>query len=312
MTRIVAVSNRVADPRDSGATGGLAIGVTAALEKSGGMWFGWSGELTDDDAQEPQVRHRRGITYTTIDLDRERFERYYNGFCNNTLWPVLHYRLGFFEYHREEFEAYLAINELFARKLVPLLTSDDVVWVHDFHLIPLGTELRRAGLTQPVGFFLHTPLPSFEVLRAVPVYRQLLAQLCAYDIVGFQTERDLGAFRDAISQRDVGGRVLDDGSVVYGERTLRAGVFPIGIDVATCTALATANTRSRKLDGIRDSLLGRRLLIGVDRLDYSKGLPKRFQAYERLLAQHEEHRGTVVFMQVAPRTRSGEIGRAHV
>jgi len=305
VTRLVAVSNRVANPRDGAAAGGLAVGVMAALEQSGGVWFGWSGELTDDDVHDPRLRHRRGVTYATIDLNRKRFEQYYNGFCNNTLWPVLHYRLGVFDYHRAEFEAYVAVNEEFARRLVPLLKPNDIVWVHDFHLIPLGAHLRRAELPQPLGFFLHTPLPSFEVLRVLPVYRELLAQLCAYDIVGFQTERDLGAFRDAVSQRDFGAHVETDGSITYGDRNLRAGVFPIGIDVASCAGLATTNSNGRKLDGIRESLQGRQLLLGVDRLDYSKGLPKRFHAYEQLLAQHREHRGKVVFMQIAPRTRAG-------
>ena len=305
MTRLVAVSNRVADPRQSGAAGGLAVGVHSALEKGGGLWFGWNGELADEDAHEPELRVRRGVTYATVTLGRDRFEAYYNGFCNNTLWPLFHYRTGFFEYHRPEFEAYTAVNELFARKLAPLLEPSDVVWVHDFHLIPFGSFLRKAGHKQPLGFFLHTPLPSFEVLRALPVYVELLKQWCAYDIVGFQTHRDLHAFLDALSQPEIGGEVLADGSVRCGKRIVHAGVFPIGIDVGGCAELAAVNIESRKLERIRASMHARQFLVGVDRLDYSKGLPKRFQAYERLLERYERHRGKVVFMQIAPRTRSG-------
>lgn len=305
MTRIVAVSNRVADPGQSGAAGGLAVGLHAALEKGGGLWFGWNGELADDEPQAPDVQVRRGITYATFALGRALFDEYYNGFCNNTLWPLFHYRAGFFEYHRAQFEAYAAVNEQFAHKLAPLLEPDDAIWVHDFHLIPLGACLRRAGHTQPLGFFLHTPLPSFEVLRALPVYGQLLTHWCAYDVVGFQTKRDLHAFVEAVSQPEIGGQVLADGSIRYRDRVVRAGVFPIGIDVAKCAELAAANSDSRKLDDIRASLRARRLLISVDRLDYSKGLPKRFQAYDQLLQRYEEHRGNVVFMQIAPRTRAG-------
>jgi trehalose 6-phosphate synthase len=212
---------------------------------------------------------------------------------------------GFFEFSRSEFEAYTAVNELFAHKLAPLLTHDDVVWVHDFHLIPLGAFLRQTHPALPIGFFLHTPLPSFEVLRALPVYPELLTRWCAYDLIGFQTKRDLAAFREAVSQPEIGGEVLSAGSIRYGDRTLRAEVFPIGIDVASCAELAAAHSRSRKLESIRASLHSRELLIGVDRLDYSKGLPKRFQAYERLLERYDEHRGNIVFMQIAPRTRSG-------
>ena len=305
MNRLVAVSNRVADPRQSGATGGLAVGLTSALEKRGGLWFGWNGELADEDDQAPQTHVRRGVTYATITLGRARFEAYYNGFCNNTLWPLFHYRAGFFEYQRPEFEAYTAVNELFARKLAPLLKPSDVVWVHDFHLIPLGAFLRQLGETQPLGFFLHTPLPSFEVLRALPVYKELLTQWCAYDIVGFQTGRDLRAFVEALSQPEIGGQVLGDGSIRCGSRIVRAGVFPIGIDAAACAKLASAHSASRRLENIRASLHARQLIVGVDRLDYSKGLPKRFQAYQRLLERYDEHRGNVVFMQIAPRTRPG-------
>jgi trehalose 6-phosphate synthase len=306
VSRIVAVSNRVADPGQRGATGGLAVGLHAALQKGGGLWFGWNGELAaDDEEQEPDVQVRRGVTYATFALGRARFDEYYNGFCNNTLWPLFHYRAGFFEYHRAQFEAYAAVNEQFAHKLAPLLEPDDAIWVHDFHLIPLGACLRRAGHTQPLGFFLHTPLPSFEVLRALPVYGQLLTHWCAYDVVGFQTQRDLHAFLEAVSQPEIGGHVLADGSIRYRDRVVRAAVFPIGIDVAECAELAAAHSDSRKLDDIRASLHARRLLISVDRLDYSKGLPKRFQAYDQLLERYEEHRGNVVFMQIAPRTRSG-------
>lgn len=305
MTRLVAVSNRVADPRQSGAAGGLAVGVHSALEKGGGLWFGWNGELTGEDAGEPELRVRRGVTFATITLGEALFEAYYNGFCNNTLWPLFHYRTGFFEFQRPDFEAYTSVNELFARKLAPLLTPSDAVWVHDFHLIPLGSFLRKAGQKQPLGFFLHTPLPSFEVLRSLPVYKELLQQWCAYDIVGFQTQRDLHAFVEALSQPEIGGEVLADGSVRCGKRIVRAGVFPIGIDVAACAEQAAANVASRKLERIRASMHARQFMVGVDRLDYSKGLPKRFQAYERLLDRYEEHRGNVVFMQIAPRTRSG-------
>jgi trehalose 6-phosphate synthase len=137
------------------------------------------------------------------------------------------------------------------------------------------------------------------------VYRELLRQWCAYDLIGFQTKRDLDAFLGAVSQPEIGAEVLGDGRVRCGDRLLRAGVFPIGIDVTACAQLAGQHSRTRALERIRTSLQSRQLLIGVDRLDYSKGLPKRFQAYERLLERYEDDRGNVVFMQIAPRTRSG-------
>jgi len=305
MSRLVVVSNRVADPRQSAATGGLAVGVRGALEKGGGIWFGWNGEITAEEPFGPRVYTRHGVTYATFGLHAEPFEAYYNGFCNNTLWPLFHYRVGFLEYDRVQFEAYMAINEFFARHLVPLLQRHDLIWVHDFHLIPLGTRLRQAGVDQLTGFFLHTPFPSFEVLRALPVYEQLVHDLCAYDVVGFQTERDLRAFCEAVSQPGIGAEVRAPSSVSYRGRSISLKVFPIGVDVASCADLASRHGGSHQLRRIATSLQERLLLIGVDRLDYSKGLLKRFQAYERLLDLHPENHRNVVFMQVAPPTRSG-------
>lgn len=305
MSRLVVVSNRIADPKLGAAAGGLAVGVLGALEKGGGIWFGWSGKFTADaEPGEPDRYVRRGVTYATIALNEEQFDRYYNGFCNNTLWPLFHYRVGFLEYNRAEYEAYAATNELFARKLVPLLSDDDCIWVHDFHLIPLGARLREAGIDRPLGFFLHTPFPSFEVLRAVPVYKELARELCRYDVVGFQTRRDLQSFLDAIARPEIGANV-DGDEVIFEGRRVRAGVFPISVDTAACSMLADLDRGSKGLGRIRASLAGRSLMIGVDRLDYSKGLPKRFQAYERLLDRYPDKRRNVVFMQIAPPTRSG-------
>ena len=304
VSRIVAVSNRVADPEDKAAAGGLAVGVLRALENGGGIWFGWNGELCAGEPKDPEVRVRCGITYATIALEEALFERYYNGFCNTTLWPLFHYRLGLSEYDRSQFESYVGVSELFARKLLPLLRDDDLVWVHDFHLIPLGERLRAAGATQPLGFFLHTPFPPYDVLRALPVHEQLLRGLCGYDVVGFQTERDLSAFREAVTQPGVGAVSRPDGSLHFDDRTIYAMVFPIGIDVAACATSAAARERSDWIEGIRTSLNGRRLMIGVDRLDYSKGLSRRFEAYDALLERHAEFRREIVFMQIAAPTRS--------
>lgn len=305
MSRIVAVSNRVADPRHRASTGGLAVGLLSALEKGGGVWFGWNGELTEGDTRDPQVHVRQGVKYATIDLNNLEFEQYYNGFCNNTLWPLFHYRLGLFEYRRVQFQSYMRINELFARKLFPLLEPDDLIWVHDFHLIPLAELLRRGGATQPLGFFLHTPFPSFEVLRALPVYRQLLNEMCAFDVLGFQTDRDLDAFRDCVTRPEVGATVLADGTLRLGDRTIDARTFPIGIDVASSAERAASQEDSRQVQSIRTSLLGRQLLFGVDRLDYSKGLVKRFDSYETFLERFPEFRRRVVYMQIAAPTRAG-------
>jgi len=306
MTRLVAVSNRVARPTgDTKTTGGLAVGVLAALEEYGGIWFGWNGKTTDGEPGDALIEQAGKITYATIDLNDQAYELYYNGFSNTSLWPVCHYLLGYFRYDRREYAGYLRVNNLFARKLLPLLQEDDVIWVHDYHLIPLASELRRLGVTNPIGFFLHVPFPDIEVLRVLPVYRELLRALCAYDIVGVHTPGDLRSFNEAVAEREIGGISAADRRNAAHDRPVRADVFPIGIDVDGCQRLALGTGSGDKTERMVHHLHGRDLIIGVDRLDYSKGLEERFRAVEKLFENYAETRGKVSFIQIAPKTRAG-------
>ena len=303
--RLIAVSNRVAIPTAGKVAGGLAVGVLAALQERGGIWFGWSGKKTGQDPRDPELESRGRVTYATVDLQSQDVENYYNGFSNNSLWPLFHYMLGYFSFRRFQYDAYCRVNEFFARKLVPRLEPGDVVWVHDYHLIPLAAELRRAGVTNPIGFFLHVPFPGFDALRALPPYEHLLRSMSSYDVIGFQTETDLRAFQDSMGQPEIGGRVLNDRRIQAYGRTFQADVFPIGVDVDDCRRLAAENLGDRRVHRLTASLRERKLIMGVDRLDYSKGLELRFRSFQRLLKKYPTNRGQVVFMQIAPPTRTG-------
>jgi trehalose 6-phosphate synthase len=305
VSRLVAVSNRVAQPKKGKSSGGLAVGIWSALQRHGGVWFGWSGQLSATEPGEPRRSKSGDVQFVVTDLNEKDFELYYNGFSNDTLWPLFHFMLGYFKYSRTQYNAYCRVNEFLARKLYPLLSADDVVWVHDYHLIPLGGELRRAGVDQPIGFFLHVPFPSFDVMRSLPCYGPILRGLSLYDVVGFQTERDLWAFQDCLTQPEIGGAVLRDGRISAFGRTFRAEVFPIGIDVDDCARLAEQNMEHSKVRRLAKSVAGRELIIGVDRLDYSKGLELRFRAFEELLSNYPTTRGKVSFLQIAPPTRKG-------
>ena len=305
MSRLVAVSNRVAQPRKGKASGGLAVGIWSALQRHGGVWFGWSGRTADTEPGEPKVVRSGKVKFVMTDLNEREYELYYNGFSNDTLWPLFHFMLGYFKYSRAQYNAYCRVNEFFARKLYPLLEEGDLIWVHDYHLIPLGGELRRAGVESPIGFFLHVPFPGFDVIRSLPCYEPILRRLSLYDVVGFQTERDLWAFQDCLTQPEIGGAILADGRVCAFGRTFRAEVFPIGIDVDDCATLAVDNMKHTKVRRLADSIGGRQLIIGVDRLDYSKGLELKFRAFEELLANYPATRGRVSFLQIAPPTRAG-------
>lgn len=307
MSRLVVVSNRVAPVKKSGsgAEGGLAVAVLAALRERGGLWFGWSGKIVDGDPAQTLVSDVGKLTYATVDLSQRDFDEYYNGFANGTLWPLFHYRLDLIEFNRRNLAGYLRANEFFASRLLPYLKSEDLIWVHDYHLIPMAEQLRYCGCKQRIGFFLHIPWPAPEVLTVLPNHETLVRALSAYDVVGFQTEGDLRAFCDYIT-REVDGQVDENGIAQAFGRSFKVGVFPIGIDTDLFTRFAEEVEDSPQTRRLKDSLQGRDLIIGVDRLDYSKGLVQRMQAFEFLLRSYPANRGRVVMLQIAPPTR-GEV-----
>jgi trehalose 6-phosphate synthase len=304
MSRLVAVSNRISVPRRGAVPGGLAVGLLSAMQARRGLWFGWDGETAEVASEEPSVVRKDGVTFASIDFDQAEYRDFYLGFCNGTLWPLFHYFVDGFRFDDAHYEAYQRVNQRYARMLLPMLEPDDLVWVHDYHLFPLAQKLREAGASQPLGLFLHIPFPNIEVLRALPVYGELLQAMLAYDVLGFQTETDRDAFRGAVTYV-WGEHALTGGNTVsVGGRRVVTEVYPIGVDVEaiqreSLESLAT-DTCKRMVAG----LLGRRLMIGVDRLDYSKGLVERFKAYERFLETHPENQNRVTFMQIAPLSRA--------
>ncbi|WP_049623149.1 alpha,alpha-trehalose-phosphate synthase (UDP-forming) [Frateuria defendens] len=301
MGRLIVVSNRVAMP-DQTFTGGLASAMDAALHERGGLWFGWSGKISGHHA-----RHRQrqdGIDYVTVDLARTDYENYYAGFANRTLWPLLHFRLGLIDYQREHLDGYLRVNALFASHIAELLEPDDTVWVHDYHLIPLGAMLRERRVGNRIGFFLHTPLPPAAALIALPRHRELFEALAQYDLVGVHTERDRRALEDYFINEV--GAVAEPGGVLRlpDGRRFRAGVFPISIDTAEVVRAARCAEQLDEIVQLRHSLDHRALIIGVDRLDYSKGLRQRFEAYGHLLDTRPALHRKVSLLQIAPPSRS--------
>ena len=299
MGRLINVSNRVPLAKTA-APGGLAVGVLAAMRARGGLWFGWNGETCGPEPGAPEISIRDSLTYATIPLPQTLYERYYSGFANGTLWPLFHYFLAGFRYEDQEYAAYEQANALFAALLSPLLTAGDLIWVHDYHLIPLAEKLRALGVRQPIGFFLHIPFPHFEVLRALPTFAEILRALLAYDLVGFQTETDRESFLGAVRVLWGAGSVDEGGTVSGNGRTLRTGVYPIGVDVEAVAQSAAKAGGSAPVQRMMQSLVGRRLIVGVDRLDYSKGLLERFQAYRQFLETFPEQIGQVTFLQIAP------------
>jgi trehalose 6-phosphate synthase len=268
------------------------------------MWFGWDGETAEVAAPDPSIVRKDGVTYASIDFDRAEYNDFYLGFCNGTLWPLFHYFVDGFRYSDTQYEAYQRMNQRYARTLAPLLEDDDLIWVHDYHLFPLAQKLRELGAIQPMGLFLHIPFPNIEVLRVLPVYGELLQAMLAYDVLGFQTETDVQAFRSAVAYVWGESCLTSSRTVTLGGRDIVTGVFPIGVDVDSIQREAVDSQSTDAWKRMVAGLLGRRLMIGVDRLDYSKGLVERFKAYERFLETHPENQNRVSFLQIAPLSRS--------
>jgi trehalose 6-phosphate synthase len=304
MSRLVVVSNRVPPLKGRGqaAAGGLAAALAAALRTHGGLWFGWSGQVTDIQTDTVTTQPQSKYMLATINLSTENLDEYYNGFANCTLWPLCHYRTDLVAYDRSFGVGYYRVNSLFAQALMPLLQADDLVWVHDYHLIPCGAELRRLGATQRLGFFYHIPWPAAELMMTLPESQALVRTLFAYDVVGFQTERDVRAFLDYVTQ-EAGGTIEPDGRVTCYGRSIHVAAFPIGIDASNIAALAVHPEAKKHAARMADSLSGRRLIIGVDRLDYSKGIDRRFSAYGKLLERNPEYRAKISMLQIAPPSR---------
>ena len=304
--RLVVVSNRVADPRKT-AAGGLAVALGDALAERGGLWFGWSGkviEAGEGSADDLPVQTTRSgaVTLATIDLDRADHDTFYLGFSNRVLWPVFHYRLDLAVFERALFEGYRRVNAGFARRLAPLLRPDDIVWVHDYHLIPLADELRALDVRNRIGFFLHIPLPPQQILAAIPAHEWLMRSLFAYDLVGLQSDTDLQHFERFVLN-EARAEALPQGHFRAFGRIVRAGAFPIGIDVDEFMRLADDEDAREMYTMMREQYSKRKLLVGVDRLDYSKGLPQRLRTLRILLENYPEHRNVATLIQIASPTR---------
>ncbi|MEM7540774.1 MAG: trehalose-6-phosphate synthase [Pseudomonadota bacterium] len=302
MSRLVCVSNRCSAPRRGAAPGGLAVALTAALRQSGGVWFGWDGSVTENVRRRPSETEVGGVRYATVPLRKVDYEYYYKGYSNRVLWPLCHYRIDAMEYRPEYFEGYLRTNEFLARQLLGILADDDLIWIHDYHLIPLGRSLREAGVSAPLGFFYHIPFPPFDVLRTMPGATDLLWAFRAYNLIGFQSDNDTRNFLDCIA-RGTGVRVAEDGTINWGERQSCAQTFPIGIDPHDVRSMANSGRNTPTVRRLKTSLQDRSMMIGVDRLDYSKGLPERFNAFRHLLVKYPETIGRVVLLQVAQPSR---------
>ena len=302
MQRLVIASNRTATPGAPRA-GGLAVALAEALdERGGGVWFGWSGEIVEREPRGLRLVTEGSTDFALADLTEAEHAAYYLGYANRALWPVFHYRVDLAAFDEADFAGYEAVNRRFGRLLAGLLKPGDAVWLHDYHFFLMGQELRQSGWGGPLGFFLHIPFPAPEVFAAIPQHARLARGLAAFDLLGFQTERDAANFRRYCIET-AGAEALDATRLRLHDREVTVRAFPIGTDAAEMARMATGPEGRAAAARVGRVIDSRALVIGVDRMDYSKGLPQRMEAFGRMLDHHPELHGRVSFLQIAPPSR---------
>jgi len=302
---LVVVSNRITRGNaNEPITGGLAAALLPIVEKSGAIWVGSSGRVRDGVQKEPfaEVEALGSGALAMLDLPAAHYGGYYEGFANSALWPALHSRADLIRVSQGDYLSYREVNAFMARALLRFRKADTAFWIQDYHFLALGAELRDLGVTQPIGFFLHTPWPARDVIEGVPHHRDLVEAMLAYDLIGFQTEDDCENFASYLSSTL--GLVVADG-IVMSQRhgATRIAVFPIGIDVEKFARQAAKAVSHPDVSRLRRSLNGEKLAIGVDRLDYSKGLVNRINAFDRMWTTHPSLARTVSLLQIATPSR---------
>ena len=303
---VILVSNRVADPSSDGPIeGGLASALLQAVRVSGAVWVGTRVHQSSPDRKEPLTALATVGAGTTarVDLPVSLYHKFYRGFANSALWPALHSRPDLIRADHDDYGAYREVNRMIALSLRRLVREEARIWVHDYHFLTLAAELRRAGVECPVGYFLHTPFPVRSAFVGVPNHRDLVQAMLHYDVIGFQTDDDRVHFADYV--REELGMAVNGGSLVADTGT-RLGSYPIGIDVNAFAEGAIRAAARPDIARLRASLQAGQLAIGVDRIDYSKGLENRLRSFDRLFHTDPSLKRQISLLQIALPSR-GDI-----
>ncbi|GJQ20213.1 MAG: bifunctional alpha,alpha-trehalose-phosphate synthase (UDP-forming)/trehalose-phosphatase [Bacteroidia bacterium] len=306
------VRERAGDLRFTASVGGLATGLSAFLRSletadsmvSDYLWVGWPGS-TVSDGMKARVRREAAERFKSspIFLSSEEMDLFYHGFCNETLWPLFHYFPSITTYRESHWKQYQEVNKVFAERVAEILKPDDIVWVHDYQLMLVPRLLRHYAPQNPIGFFLHIPFPSFEIFRLIPQEwrREILTGLMGADLVGFHTYEYTQNFLRCVLRILGTGHTM--GSIILHDRLVKAETFPMGIDVAHFSEAAKSPEVQREREAIRKSLKADKVILSVDRLDYTKGILNRLEAYEFLLENFKELRRKVVLVMIVVPSR---------
>lgn len=296
--RLIVLSNRI--PTGETPSGGLVVALHDALKARGGLWIGSSGEGVSDPDPGLGTIAETPYRRLTFDLSKDEYEGFYLGYANSVLWPLFHHRADLIDVQADQAKTYRDVNGRVAALIAQLIGPDDVIWVHDYHFLPMAYALRKLGVTNRIGFFLHIPFPNASDMPALPEQGYLPGWLLAYDLVGLQTERDVASCTDFLRQKGSARQVQGRPDMLCdNDRAVTVRSFPIGIDVDSFAAEAVSEEGLAKLRLAE----GERLVLGVDRLDYSKGLPQRFAAFGEFLSRRAADDPRATLLQIAPPSR---------
>src|SRR5213596_2285397 len=326
MNRLIIVSNRLPFALDSAgedlwtvtpAVGGLVSAVEPVLRERGGTWIGWPG-ITGEIPNEPLAEATRDAGYNVVPVALSETERdeFYYGYSNEVIWPLFHDLQNFCNFEPAYWQAYKQVNNRYADAIARCAQPDDFIWVHDYHLMYVAQALRDRGVSPDLSrltFFLHIPFPPYDIFSKLPQQRRLLHALLQFDLLGLQTRRDVHNFLQCVRRVMPDAKFLSRGErhvIRFEDRKIRVGHFPIGIDFDSFENGAKSEAVSQRSQQLRASFSNCQLMLGSDRLDYSKGIPERLRASRDALERYPEMRGRVVLIQIVVPSRV-EIPRYH-
>jgi len=315
---IVVVSNRLPVVLSRGqhgwdvesGSGGLVTALAPVLRDRGGTWIGWPGSADDTGVEEALSSLAKDIGYSLVPvtLNADEVERHYRGFSNEIIWPLFHDLQSHCNFDPSYWETYQDVNRRFAEVILRTAGKNAFVWLHDYHLMLTARYLREMGFQGKIGFFLHIPFPTLDMFLRLPWRAEILSALTACDLIGFQTMRDRRNFVSCV-RGIIGGASYRGRGQVCGltteHRDFRIGAFPISIDFGHFASLADSDEVAERAWQLHANLPERQLVLGIDRMDYSKGIPHRLDAFARLLERHPEWRERVSLVQIVVPSRRG-------
>ena len=314
MERLIIVSNRLPvtvvkrknDLSFQPSVGGLATGLGSIYKSYNSVWIGWPGIFSEklDTKERKEIKRKlsREFSCYPVFLTKKDIDLYYNSFCNKTIWPLFHYFIQYTVFNKKLWEAYKQVNEKFRDIIIEIANPDDIIWIHDYHLMLLPKLVREKLPNAKIGFFLHIPFPSLEIFRLLPWRGEILEGLLGADLIGFHTYSYVKHFLDSV--RRILGYEHTYGELTLTNRIVKADAFPIGIDYEKFANAASDAKVQREIDKIRKKVGDRKIILSIDRLDYTKGIPQRLEAFDLFLDKYPKFKGKVTFIVVAVPSRT--------